>query len=100
MMALYESTAKLIPQPGGPAVTEQAIRDALQGFLALKPILKVETESVVKTEDIALLRSKWTLTGTGGDGKSVTMSHRGAEVIRRQPNGTWRLIIDHPFGAD
>lgn len=100
MMALYESTAKLIPQPGVPAVTGQAIRDALQSFLALKPVLKVETESIVKTDDIALLRSKWTLTGTGTDGKSVTMSHRGAEVIRRQPNGTWRLIIDHPFGAD
>ena len=100
IMALYESTAKLIPQPGGPAVTGQAIRDALQGFLALKPILKAETESVVKADDIALLRSKWTLTGTGTDGKAVTRSHRGTEVIRRQADGTWRLIIDHLFGAD
>jgi ketosteroid isomerase-like protein len=100
IMALYEPTARLIPQPGGPAVTGQAIRDALQGFLALKPTLTVETESAIKTEDIALLRSKWTLTGTGADGKSVTMSHRGTEVIRCQPNGTWRLVIDHPFGAD
>ncbi len=56
MMALYESTAKLIPRPGGSAVTGQAMRDGLQNFLALKPILKVETESVVKTDDIALLR--------------------------------------------
>lgn len=56
---LYEPTARLIP-------TGQAIRDALQGFVALKPILKVETESVVKTDDVALSRSRWTLTGTGG----------------------------------
>jgi uncharacterized protein (TIGR02246 family) len=100
LMNLYEPTAKLISQPGQPAVSGQAIREGLRSFLALKPTIAIETESVVKTEDLALLRSKWTLRGTEPDGKPIEMTHRGAEVLRRQPDGTWRLVIDHPFGAD
>ena len=100
LMNLYEPTAKLVSQPGQPAVSGQAIREGLGGFLALNPTISIETESVVKTEDLALLRSNWTLRGKSPDGKPVEMTHRGAEVVRRQSDGTWRLVIDHPFGAD
>jgi uncharacterized protein (TIGR02246 family) len=100
LMALYEPAGKLVPEAGKAAVSGGAIRETLTAFLALKPTISLETEEVVKTEDIALLRSKWTLRATGPDGKPVTMSHRGTEVARRQPDGTWRFVIDHPFGAD
>jgi uncharacterized protein (TIGR02246 family) len=95
LMALYEPDATLIPQPGAPPITGTlAIRSALQGFLALK------TKYVVQHGDVALLRSAWRLKGTGPDGKPVEMSHASAEVVRRQPDGSWRYIIDHPFGSD
>ncbi len=100
LMALYEPTALLIPQPGQVPITGEAIRGTLQEFLALKPTFTLETASVVKTDDIALLRSNWKLTGTGPDGQRIEMSHRGTEVVRRQSDGTWRFVIDHPFGAD
>lgn len=100
VLSLYEPTATLVPQPGQPPVSGEAIRQALQTFLALKPTISITTESVIQTDDIALLRSRWTLTGTGPDGNRIEMSHRGTEVVRRQKDGTWRLIIDHPFGAD
>ncbi len=100
LMALYEPTALLIPQPGQIPITGEAIRGTLQEFLALKPTITLETASVVKTDDIALLRSNWKLTGTRPDGQRIEMSHRGTEVVRRQSDGTWRFVIDHPFGAD
>ncbi len=100
LMALYEPRAQLVPQPGQPPVSGEAARDVLRGFLTLKPSIRIETLSVVKTDDLALLRSKWTLTGTGPDGKPITMANRATEVVRRQPDGTWRFVIDHPFCGD
>ena len=99
VMALYEPEAQLIPQPGAPPVSGAAIRGALQGFLALKPSISIQTTGVVKTQDVALLRSHWTLSGKGPDGHPVEMSHRAIEVMRRQTDGTWRFVIDDPFGG-
>ncbi len=101
LMGLYEPEALLIPQPGTPPVKgTEAIRSALAGFLALKGKVALETEHVVQCGDIALLRAAWRLTGTGSDGKPVEMAHGSAEVVRRQSDGTWRYVIDHPFGSD
>jgi len=100
VMALYEPGAHLIAQPGAPPVFGSAIRAALQGFLALKPSISIHTTMVVKSQDVALLRSHWTLSGKGPDGRPVDMSHRAIEVVRRQTDGTWRFVIDDPFGGD
>ena len=101
MMALYEPDAILIPQPGAePVQGLQAIRSALEGFLMLKGKMELQTKHVVRHGDIALLRGAWRLRGTGPDGKPVEMAHGSAEVVRRQPDGRWLYIIDHPFGSD
>lgn len=98
--ALYEPEATLVPQPGQVVKGVHAIRQALQGFLALKGRINVETQYVIRAEDIALLRAKWSLVGTGPDGKLMDMKGNSTEVIRRQPDGNWLFVIDHPFGAD
>jgi uncharacterized protein (TIGR02246 family) len=100
-MALYEPDAILVPQPGmEPVKGTGAIRTALEGFLALKGRLELETKHVLQHGDIALLRAAWRLKGTGPDGQRVEMAHGSAEVVRRQPDGSWRYIIDHPYGSD
>ena len=100
-MALYEPDAILIPQPGAePIRGTQAIRSALEGFLALKRKVELPTRHVVQHGDIALLRSAWWLKGTGPDERPVEMAHGSAEVVRRQPDGSWRYLIDQPFGSD
>jgi ketosteroid isomerase-like protein len=78
----------------------QAIRAVLQGFLVRKGKIEIETQSVIQAGDIALLRSRWRLTGSGADGKPIETAHSSTEVVRRQPDGSWRYLIDHPFGAD
>jgi len=84
LMALYEPDAVLIPQPGAePIRGTQAIRSALEGFLALKGKVELQSKHVVQYGDIALLRSAWRIRGTGPDGKPVEMSHGSAEVVRR-----------------
>ena len=40
----------------------------------------------------------WSLTGTGPDGKPLTMGATTAEVARRQADSTWRYVIDNVWG--
>jgi ketosteroid isomerase-like protein len=44
-----------------------------------------------------MVYSDWRLTATGADGGVVTRSGRALEVVRRQPDGTWRLAADDPY---
>ncbi len=100
LMALYEPDATLIPQPGEVTRGRDAIRQALQQFLALKRTMQLQSLYVINGPGVALMSSQWKLTGSGPDGKSIEMNGKGVEVARQQPNGDWLLAVDHPFGAD
>lgn len=49
--------------------------------------------------DLARRCSCWTLGGTAPDGSAVALARRGAEVVRRQADGAWRLALDNPFAG-
>ena len=76
------------------------VREAMGGTLALKPHMTIEVPKVFQAGEIALLCSKWTLTGTGPDGSAINLAGQGTEVGRRQADGTWLFVIDNPFGVD
>lgn len=101
IMTLYENDACLIPQPHQqPVHGKPAIRQALHGFLALRAEIEIQRTTSIQTGDIALLRAAWRLTGTGPDGSALQMAHESTDVARRQHDGSWKIVIDHPFGAD
>lgn len=99
MLALYEEEATFVRGPGDYVRNRTALIEGLRGFLATKGRIRLETRYAVQHDDLALLSNEWTLTGTGADGKSFTMSGRTVEVVRRQADGHWLYVIDHPWGA-
>jgi ketosteroid isomerase-like protein len=38
--------------------------------------------------------------GTGPDGARVTLTGHNGDVLRRQADGSWRFVIDNPWGTD
>jgi uncharacterized protein (TIGR02246 family) len=98
LMELYEPDAALIAQPGSVAHGNEQARAALQGFLALKGHIRLDTKLVVTVGDLAYLATTWSLSGTGPDGTPVTLGATTAEVARRQADGTWRYVIDNAWG--
>lgn len=100
LMALYEPDAVLVPQPGQVVEGTQAIRAALQELLSLKGYMQSENQYALVHGDIALLRAKVHLAGTGPDGNRLEINNHTAEVVRRQTDGRWLYILDHPYGAD
>jgi uncharacterized protein (TIGR02246 family) len=98
LMELYESNAALIAQPGSVDHGSEQVRAALQGFLALKGRITLNTKLVFTVGDLAYLSNTWSLNGTGPDGNPDALGATTAEVARRQADGTWRYVIDNAWG--
>ena len=100
LLPLYESEAAFATQPGRLAHGLPGVREALAGFISMKGKLDLEVTRVLKVDDLALVIGVWSFDGTGPEGEPVRLSARNADVLRRQPDGTWRFVIDNPWGTD
>jgi uncharacterized protein (TIGR02246 family) len=99
VMTFYEPECVIVPQPGQVLRGAAAVRQALQGFLALRGTMDLRPRGVFQNGDVALLVSDWTLSGKGPDGQPIALAGTTADVVRRQADGTWRYAIDNPLGV-
>jgi uncharacterized protein (TIGR02246 family) len=98
LIALYEPDAVLAAMPGEPAaVGHAAIREALGAFVGMKAHIVMRVVQTHRTGDVAVLYNDWHGTITGPDGQPVRMEGKAIEVVRRQPDGTWRFVVDDPY---
>ena len=99
LMPLYESEAALAAEPGSLAHGASGVREALTGFISMKGKLDLEVTRVLEVDDLALVVGVWSFAGTGPDGEPVRLAASNADVLRRQTDGTWRFVIDNPWGT-
>jgi uncharacterized protein (TIGR02246 family) len=100
LMMFYESDACFASQPGQFIKNREGIRQSLQGFVDMRGKLESKIKRVFQTSDLALVISEWSFSGTGPDGKPVNLASIATDVLRQQLDGTWRVIIDNPWGTD
>lgn len=100
LMTLYEPNVKYITRSGEVAEGIDGVRRALRWVAGFKGKMEVNNDYCIVNGDVALVRAAWRLNGVAADGRRLESRGRSSEVLRRQPDGTWRYAIDHPFGAD
>ena len=66
----------------------------------MKPTMNVQVQKVFQVDNIALVHASWEMIGTAPDGSPVNIGGKSADVMRRQSDGTWLVLIDNSFGAD
>lgn len=97
LMSLYEPDATLAAQPGASVTGRMAIREVLAAFVAVRRRFEIEIGRALVSGDVALLASSWKLEGEQR-GEPYQTTGRTADVVRRQPDGSWLYVIDSPFG--
>jgi len=99
-IALFEPGASFVIKPGVVVSGTAGIRQALEGFMALKPTLTIEAQQLVQAGDVAQYCARWNLKGIGPMGATVQFGGRSSSILRRQKDGGWRFLVDNPWGTD
>ena len=95
MAALYDEDAVLIDETGAERRGLKAIKAALKDMLAAGGVMTSTPRLAVIVGDIALSGADWRLEPRDG---GEPLEGRSLEVLRRQPYGSWRYLIDCPIG--
>lgn len=98
VVALYEPDAALLPPQADPLIGHAAIREGVKQFQAAGR-MTAETRYCITVGDLALASAAWQISGTGPDGKPAQLAGASADLLRRQPDGQWLLVVDHPVGG-
>ncbi|MFC4124100.1 YybH family protein [Nocardia rhizosphaerae] len=100
VLSYYLPEAVVAFAPGELANGEQQLRAGFAEFAALRPAFHYENgHEVMLADDTALHIAPWTMSGTAPDGTQVTESGLSVATLRRQPDSTWKILLDNPFGA-
>jgi uncharacterized protein (TIGR02246 family) len=94
LVALYDRDAAMVVLDGSTVTGEDAIREQWAGVLEMKGRMTVRSRYAIEVGDLAILSNEWTLTAGDESLSAVT-----AEVARRQPDGGWLYVVDHPFAS-
>jgi uncharacterized protein (TIGR02246 family) len=100
IIGLYEPDAIVAERGGELARGTAAIRAHVEGLLAMKPEMEIVASRTIVNGELAQLSSHWRAKVTAPDGSAVQLDFGGSELARRQADGTWRLVVDNPWGAE
>jgi uncharacterized protein (TIGR02246 family) len=98
IVALYEPAARFMAPSGEILVGREEIRPILAALIRSKTQLHGRIIRKVLVDDIALLYTDFEGTTVEASGKTVEARSQAIEVLRRQANGSWQLIIGDPVG--
>lgn len=96
LLSLYEERATFVGPDGGNASGSDAIRERLEGLLAMAPEITPTSSRVVMAGDVALMSNRWRISLGAGNGSPTGLDGASTEVARRQPDGGWLYVIDNP----
>lgn len=95
VFAIYDYNGIIVPEPGKVVSGREPFEQAVKAIQSIKGKMEIKTVYCLQTGDLAVGRSEWSIT----DGDEVKISAKGIEVMQRQADGNWKIVIDHAFGA-
>jgi ketosteroid isomerase-like protein len=95
VLSMYDVTGIIVPEPEKPVSGKEKFEEAIKTILSIKGKMEIKTVYCLQTGGLAVGRSEWNIT----DGNEVMISAKGIEVMKQQADGTWKIVIDHAFGA-
>lgn len=93
LLDFYEPNAAVVAEPGMVLRGRDELRAFFAKVIGSGSATQLKTE-VIEAEGIALFLSRWTMTESPSAGDIFVAT----SVLRKQPDGRWRVLIDNAFG--
>lgn len=100
VMALYEPEAHFVARSGETLVGRDEIRKVLGSMIDAKTRFSSRVIKAVTVGDIAQLYTDFEGTTVDGSGNTVAIRNKAIEILRRHPDGSWKLIVGDPNGRE
>jgi len=98
VMDLYDDDAYSVDLSGKLIVGRENIKESVAGLIQAKARLQGHVVRAITVGDISQLYTDFNGTTTDAYGYAVESTFKAIEVLRRQPDGSWLLIIGDPNG--
>lgn len=99
MMSLFAPEAVFVAADGTTVTDRAQIAAELERTLSLGLPMEARARHMFVADDVAQMVLDWSISGTGPDGKHVHLSGMASDVLRRGPDGLWRVLIDNNQGT-
>jgi uncharacterized protein (TIGR02246 family) len=90
----------VVPPEGRPVTGKSEIRRALGPIFAGAPRIENEVVGKLEGDGLALIHARWAMEGRGPDGQAIELAGRGTIVSRRQPDGSWLIVLENTVSPE
>lgn len=100
VMNSYEDGATVVFEPEKPVSDVNVLTQMFEGAFTMKPQFDYSGHEVFVSGDIAVHFAPWTMSATAPDGEAVTQTGLSVAILRKQSDGSWKMVIDNPHGQN
>lgn len=98
LVSLYEPEASFVDESGENINGTEKIREMMKGFMEMNGKLESTLKKIIHAGNIVLAYSDWTFKASGPDGTPFNLGGTAIDVLRKQSDNSWLVVIDNPWG--
>jgi uncharacterized protein (TIGR02246 family) len=100
-VACYEPQACFVLKSGHAARGVVELREMYRATFSYKPDLELDVRKIISAgDDLALVVVEWKSKTVSSSGEAKVWAGTATDIVRRQPDGTWKLALDNPYGIE
>ena len=101
ILACYEPQARFVLKSGDAVRGAVELREMFRATLSYKPDLVLEIRKIIPaTDDLALVVVEWKTKMVSSSGEAQVSAGTATDIVRRQAHGTWKIVLDVPYGVE
>ncbi len=101
ILACYEPQAHYVPKSGHVARGAAELREIFRATISYKPKLELDVRKITSAgDDLALVVVEWKTKIVSSSGEAKVSAGTATDIVRRQADGTWKIVLDVPYGVE